>query len=185
MQKRMYYELSDNRKSNKKSVEKTENSKRTRKAFEQSEDGKQIRSAYELSEEGKQTRRIYKTNRKLKRFESDTGFNVICVSCNEYKSHQSCVNTMLQGNKGSRFTENEEIEYLIKDPNFNRSIDGEYHICYTCLNQIKSLKEMIENSYNIVISLQNCLPKFKKNVAVRKNCKMKWSLIKSCVYQNH
>ena len=157
--------MSDNRKSNKKLTEESENSKRTRKAYEQ-------------SEEGKQTRRIYKTNRKLKRFESDTGFNVICVSCNEYKSQNSCVNTMLKGNKGSRFTEDEEVEYLIKDPQFNMSIDGEYHICLTCQNKKKdrkNQKEMTENSYNIMISLQNYLQKLKKSVAVRKNCKMKWS----------
>ena len=81
------------------SYELSEEGKQTRSAYELSEEGKQTRLAYELSEVGRQTRSAYKTNRKLKGFESDTGFNVICVSCNEYKSQNSCVNTMLRGEK--------------------------------------------------------------------------------------
>ena len=77
----------------------------------------------------------------MKNYESDTGFNLICCSCNEYKSMQACVSLFMRGGKGNRFTDEEEKQYLLKDPNLNISLDGQYHVCLTCLNQIKKKKK--------------------------------------------
>ena len=112
--------------------------------------GKQTIKQYEGSTKGKQTRKNFESKRILNNYESDTGFNIICCSCNEYKSQQSCVNILLRGEKGNRFTEEEEKEYLIKDPNLNISLDGHYYVCKTCLNQIKNKKKPKRNDCDVL-----------------------------------
>ena len=58
---------------------------------------------------------------------------------------QACVSLFMRGGKDKRFTDEEEKQYLVKDPNFNISLDGQYHVCLTCLNQIKKKKKPKRN----------------------------------------
>ena len=51
----------------------------------------------------------------------------------------------MRGGKVSRFTEEEENQYLLKDPKLNISLDYQYYVCLTCLNQIKKKKKPKRN----------------------------------------
>ena len=59
----------------------------------------------------------YERNALLNRYETDTGFNVICCSCNEYKSKESCTNILKRKTNESKFTTEQEAEYLNQDVN--------------------------------------------------------------------
>ena len=83
--------------------------------------------------------------RLLDNLETDTGFNIICCSCNEYKSRQSCVNIIKRGTNQSRFSSEQESEFLLKDDEYNLSIDGCYYVCINCKNQILSKKKPKRN----------------------------------------
>ena len=78
---------------------------------------------------------VYRKTSILDSLETDTGFNVICVSCREFKSRNSCVR-----DNGSRFTKLQESLYLHKDVNITLSIDGKYYVCLSCQKQIKEGK---------------------------------------------
>ena len=173
---RKQYEESDHGQNTRKQYEESDHGQHTRKQYHESDYGKKIRHMYAISKKrfesksryvesyhgkqtikqyegstkGKQTRINFESRRILNNYESDTGFNIICCSCNEYKSQQSCVNILLRGEKGNRFTEEEEKEYLIKDPNLNISLDGHYYVCKTCLNQIKNKKKPKRNDCDVL-----------------------------------
>ena len=84
----------------------------------------------------------------IKEYETDTGFNVICCSCHEYKSTKSCV-SLSEEKKKKHFTQEEESKYVIKDETFNKSIDGEYYVCRSCKDQIKSGKKPKRNDQEL------------------------------------
>ena len=69
----------------------------------------------------------------LKNFESDTGFEVICCSCNQWKSRNQC-------SKISKLTEDQQNEYLELDEGFNMSKDKKYYVCDYCIRKIKTGK---------------------------------------------
>ena len=94
---------------------------------------------------GKKVRHNYEKKKLLENLETDTGFNIICCSCNEYKSRQSCVNIIKRGTDQSIFSPEQEYEFLLKDDKYNLSIDGNFYICLTCKNQIKSKKKPKRN----------------------------------------
>ena len=136
--------------------------KQARKVYESSEPGMKVRKDYESSEQGRKVRRNYEQKRLLESYEADTGFNIICCSCNEYKSRQACVNVIKIGSNESRFTQEEEAQFLLRDKNYNISLDGNFYICISCKNQIESKKSprgMTERFYNIMIFQRNCWQK--------------------------
>ena len=107
-----------------KKVEASEKGKKRSLSYETSEKGPKTRVSYESSEKGQTRKKVYektvkrvcsKINARQKAFlnslESDTGFNVICTSCREFKSKQACVNVNLPKHKGRRFTNMEETLY--------------------------------------------------------------------------
>ena len=97
------------------------------------------------SDSAKRLRQDYEKKRLLDNLETDTGFNIICCSCNEYKSRQLCVNIIQRGSNQSRFSPEQESEFLLKDNEYNLSIDGHFYICFTCKNQIQSKKKPKRN----------------------------------------
>lgn len=164
---RQSYEKSQQEKKRKHLSEQSEHVKQTRKSYEQSDHGKNTRKSYAESEQGKQRKSISEQSQHVNRQgnpmnnlsmeekkgnytnikktlsekEIDTGFNYICCSCNEFKSKSSCVNTLLIGGKENWFTEDEETNYLLKDETHNLSLDGNFYVCMSCLNQIKQKKK--------------------------------------------
>ena len=182
---RKYYESSELRQVGKSKLEELVHTKQVRKVYESSEQGpkvrkdyesselrkvgkrkleelahaKQVRKDYESSEHGRKVRQNYEHKRLLDSYEVDTGFNIICCSCNEYKSRQACVNTIKRGSNESRFTDEEEAQFLLRDNDYNLSLDGNFYICISCKNQIESKKSprgMTERFYNIMIFQKNC-----------------------------
>ena len=89
---------------------------------------KQTRESYEQSESGKETRETYDYRKILSDLEVDTGFNCICCSCNEFKSKNGCLNSLLRGGKESRFTEKGGMLYLVKYEHFNITLDGHFYV---------------------------------------------------------
>ena len=114
------------------------------KDYESSEPGIKVRKDYESSEQGRKVRSNYEQKRLLESYEADTGFNIICCSCNEYKSRQACVNVIKIGSNESRFTQEEEAQFLLRDKNYNISLDGNFYVCISCKNQIESKKAQEE-----------------------------------------
>ena len=110
---------------------------------------KQARTDYERSEQGVRVRKDYEQKRLLGSYESDTGFNNICCSCNEYKSRQACVNIIKRGSNESRFTQEEESQYLLRDKEYNLSLDGNFYVCISCKNQIESKRKPKRNDREI------------------------------------
>merc|ERR1712082_180765 len=78
----------------------------------------------------------YKKERKrylLKEFESDTGFELICCHCNQFKSRSVC-------KKVSRLSTDLQDKHIIKDESLNMSKYGKYYVGRSCFEQIKSGK---------------------------------------------
>ena len=144
------YEQSEKGKKTRDSYDQSEQRKKSHESYELSDKGKKRKDIYEQSEQGEKTRDSYKYKRILSELEIDTGFNFICCSCNEFKSKTSCVNTLLRGGKESRFTEEEESAYLLKDENYNISLDGNFYVCLSCLNQIKQNKKPKRNDQELL-----------------------------------
>ena len=57
---------------------------------------------------------------------------------------------MLKNGENSRFTQEQEEQYLMKDPLYNISLDGEYYVCTTCLNQIKQGRKPKRNDRDLL-----------------------------------
>ena len=138
--KRKSYEESSEGKKRKHNYVESQHGKEKIQSYEESQHGKEKRQSYEESKQGKEKREAYKYKKLLSEMEIDTGFNYICCSCNEFKSKNSCMNTLLRGGKENRFTEDEEESYLLKDDKYNISLDGNFHVCVSCFNQIKQKK---------------------------------------------
>ena len=115
--------------------ERSEQGQEVRKDYERSEQVVRVRKDYEKSEEGLKVRKNYEQKRLLGSYESDTGFNNICCSCNEYKSRQACVNIIKRGSNESRFTQEEESQFLLREKDYNLSLDGNFYVCVSCNNQ--------------------------------------------------
>ena len=97
----------------------------------------------------------YRRNKMMKNFECDTGFDLICSYCNQYKSKMQCNNI-------DKLTEEERKEYLDLDEGFNMSKDKEYYICKTCLGKIKSksaTKKINKTYFELSSFPQNLLEK--------------------------
>ena len=60
------------------------------------------------------------------------------------------MNSLLRGGEKSRFTEEEESLYLLKDPKYNLSLDGNFYVCISCLNQIKQKKRPKRNDQEML-----------------------------------
>merc|ERR1712112_734687 len=141
----------------------SEKGKEAHKIYQASEKGKEAKKMYAAPEKGKEVAKKYektvkrvcsKINARQKAFlnslESDTGFNVICTSCREFKSKQACVNVNFPKHKGRRFTKMEETLYLYKDPCKTLSIDGHYYVCMSFLKQIKAGKRPKRNDLHLL-----------------------------------
>ena len=76
-------------------------------------------------------------NRLLNQFETDTGFEVICCCCNQFKCKNKCT-------KAKRLSLEEHNTYLLKDEAFNLSKDNEFYVCNICFKKIKA-KNMSSN----------------------------------------
>ena len=70
----------------------------------------------------------------LKEFECDTGFQLICCNCNQYKSKSVSI-------KVEKLSLELQEKYLIKDEGVNMSKDGNFYICKTCYENIKMAKQ--------------------------------------------
>ena len=81
----------------------------------------------------------------LKSYETDTGFNAICCSCNEYKSKESCSKVFKRNSNESKFTDEQIVEYLNIDENYNMSIDWNFYVCHSCSRQINTKKKPKRN----------------------------------------
>jgi hypothetical protein len=110
----------------------------------------------------------YKTNAFLKSIYTDTGFNVICTSCAEFKSRYSCT-------KVTVLSETQQQEYLSTKRQL-KSKDGKTYLCQTCRSQIVSNKEpkTVENSRNqkFPTFLKNHLKKIVDYVTILKKRKI-------------
>ena len=71
--------------------------------YEESEHGQTKRKEYDESESGKERKQKYERKVLLNSYETDTGFNAICCSCNEYKSKESCSNVFKKNTNESKF----------------------------------------------------------------------------------
>ena len=65
----------------------------------------------------------------LKFFESETGFDIICCHCNQYKSRNLCT-------KANKLSFEQQNTFLLKDEAFNMSKDNNYYLCKSCHSQI-------------------------------------------------
>jgi hypothetical protein len=82
-----------------------------------------------------QKRKVYQKDYQMKIFVksiyTDTGFNIVCTCCVEFKSRSLCVKVTL-------LTENQQNQYL---KSFIKSKDGKIYICKICRSQIASEKK--------------------------------------------
>ncbi len=143
------YELSSKAKQRKRTYESTATGKNTRKTYESTATGKNTRETYENSNRGKKRKILYnnsnaaknkrmmaRDNDLLRNFETDTGFNTICVCCNEYKSSNSCSN--ITNRNGEELLSPAQKQYYLVDANYNKSVDGNHYICTSCRKQIQN-----------------------------------------------
>ena len=84
-----------------------------------------------------QERKVYENgpyiNRYLKSIDLDTGFNVICLSCAEYKSTYACTGVQVLSNA-------QQKKYLINNNKNLISKNGKSYICKSCRSQIDANK---------------------------------------------
>ena len=95
-------------------------------------------------------REKYKTKLALKRkekilekLEVDTGFQVICCSCNEFKSRTSCTKANVLPLKTLE-------KFVLQEEMFNQSKDGNFYLCQSCRSLIKKDKMPPKNEKDLL-----------------------------------
>ena len=95
------------------------------------EEHKVIETRRRKTQKRKEYTKDYKMKIFLKSIYTDTGFNIVCTCCAEFKSRPLCVKVTL-------LTENQQNQYLTS---FIKSKDGKIYICKICRSQICSEKK--------------------------------------------
>ena len=85
-----------------------------------------------MKEKRKEYKKDWYTKRLLKSLHTDTGFNIKCTSCAEFKSRYACVPT-------SVLSEDQQEVYLMKS-NILDSKDKKRYVCKTCQKSILARK---------------------------------------------
>ena len=104
---------------------------------DQTED--RIKMHRRLAEERRRAeeRKVYENNsytkRYLKSIDIDTGFNVICICCAEFKSRYACTGIQV-------LSDSQQKKYLIRNDKRLVSKDGKLYICKPCRSQIDANK---------------------------------------------
>ena len=93
---------------------------------------RQINRIRDKTEKRKKYKQDLHNRNFLNSIDSDTGFNVICTCCSEYKSRYVCTGIQV-------LNKSQQTKYLINDKHV-RSKDGKRYICKVCRSHIKDKK---------------------------------------------
>ena len=111
----------------------------TEKDKKRDQDEDRIKMHRKLAEDRRraQEKKVYENSsyirKYLKSIDTDTGFNVICVCCAEYKSRYACTGIQV-------LSEQQQRKYLIRNDRKLISKDGKKYICKSCRGQIEAKK---------------------------------------------